>query len=87
MCFSAAKAACSFLVSNESDQQLLVYFRELLPGIINAVTLSIQQQNDDLLLKCLIDVAENVPKYLRPQIEGILDLAIKVLARRYFYSC
>lgn len=65
-------------MANESDQQLLVYFRDLLPGIINAVGLSVQQQTDDMLLKCLIDVAENVPKYLRPQIEAILDLAIKV---------
>ena len=84
VCFSAAKAACSFLVSNDQDQQLLVYFRDLLPGVLNAVTLSVQQQTDDMLLKCLIDVAENIPKYLRPQLDTVLDICVKVSTR---YMC
>jgi len=78
VCFSAAKAACSFLVSNDTDQQLLVYLRDLLPGIIHTITVSVDSQTDDILLKCLIDVAENIPKYLRPQLPSVLELCIKV---------
>ncbi|XP_067944804.1 importin-5-like [Watersipora subatra] len=80
--FSAAKAACSFLVANDSDQQLLVYFRDLLPGVLTAVDLSIERQTDDMLLKCLIDVAENIPKYFRPQLETVLTLCIKVMSNK-----
>ena len=76
---SAAKASCSFLVANDTDQQLLVYFRELLPEILAAVNQSVENPTDDMLLKCLIDVAENVPKYLRPQLEGVLTLCVKVM--------
>ncbi|KAF6021838.1 hypothetical protein EB796_019853 [Bugula neritina] len=82
VCFSAAKAACSFLVSNDTDQQLLVYLRDLLPGIIHTITVSVDSQTDDILLKCLIDVAENIPKYLRPQLPSVLELCIKIISNK-----
>ena len=39
---------------------------------------SISLQEDDTLLKCLIDLAENTPKYLRTQMEGVFDICMKV---------
>jgi len=39
---------------------------------------SIEKQDDDTLLKCLIDVCESAPKFLRPQLDHILDLCMKV---------
>jgi hypothetical protein len=39
---------------------------------------SIEKQDDDTLLKCLIDICESAPKFLRPQLDCILDLCMKV---------
>lgn len=42
------------------------------------IATSIEVGDDDALLKCLVDLAESCPKFLRPQVETILQLAIKV---------
>jgi hypothetical protein len=39
---------------------------------------SIEKQEDDTLLKCLIDISESAPKFLRPQLDQILNLCMKV---------
>lgn len=44
---------------------------------------SVQQQDDDALLKSLIDMCESTPKFLRSQVTNILDMCLKV--NRWFY--
>lgn len=39
---------------------------------------SIEKEEDDTLLKCLIDTCESAPKFLRLQLDHILDLCMKV---------
>lgn len=39
---------------------------------------SVQQQDDDALLKSLIDMCESTPKFLRSQVTNILDMCLKV---------
>ena len=39
---------------------------------------SLQQSEDDTLLKCLIDLAETTPKFLKPQLEMVFSLCLKV---------
>ena len=46
--------------------------------LFQIIAASIELGDDDALLKCLVDLAESCPKFLRPQIETILQLAIKV---------
>lgn len=36
------------------------------------------QTDDDSLLKCLIDLAESTPKFLRPQLENIFNFVLRV---------
>ena len=45
---------------------------------LQGVADSVQAQDDDAMLKCLIDLAENSPKFLRGQVENILNLCSKV---------
>lgn len=35
-------------------------------------------QNDDSVLKSLVEIADTVPKYLRPHLEATLQLSLKV---------
>lgn len=41
---------------------------------------SIVKQDDDALLKCLVDLAENTPKFLRSQIEPLLQMCVQAVA-------
>lgn len=39
---------------------------------------SIEKADDDAALKVLIELAESAPKFLRPQVETIFQVCIKV---------
>ncbi|KAK2856910.1 hypothetical protein Q5P01_005645 [Channa striata] len=75
----AARAAASFVLSNESNTALLKHFADLLPGILQAVNESCYQ-GDDSVLKSLVEVADTAPKYLRPNLEATLQLCLKLCA-------
>lgn len=78
--FEAVRATTSFIIANEKQMNVLNHFRELLPGIISGVAESVNTKHDDCLLKCLIELADNVPKFLRSHLEGILPFCLKVVS-------
>ncbi|CAB1327664.1 unnamed protein product [Coregonus sp. 'balchen'] len=75
----AARAAASFVLSNEGNTALLKHFSDLLPGILQAVNESCYQ-GDDSVLKSLVEIADTAPKYLRPNLEATLQLSLKLCA-------
>ncbi|KAK4879979.1 hypothetical protein RN001_008125 [Aquatica leii] len=75
--FQAVRAICAFILIHEKESQILKHFGDLLPGILSVIAESIQHQDDDALLKVLIDLCENTPKYLRPQLLPIYELCLK----------
>uniref|UniRef100_T1J449 TOG domain-containing protein n=1 Tax=Strigamia maritima TaxID=126957 RepID=T1J449_STRMM len=77
--FMAVKAASSFLLAHERETSIHRHFSDLLPPMIQGIADSIQAQDDDILLKSLIELAENVPRFLRFQIDPIMELCMKVL--------
>lgn len=48
--------------------------------MIQVLTESIEKQDDDTLLKVLIDMAECTPKYLRPQLHIVFEICMKVFS-------
>ncbi|WAR27376.1 IPO5-like protein [Mya arenaria] len=80
VCSEAVKATTAFLVSNEGEGAIVHHLKDLLPAMIQAISVSVEQQDDDALLKCLIDIAENVPKFLRPQVENVITFCMKVMS-------
>uniref|UniRef100_H3B692 Importin-5 n=1 Tax=Latimeria chalumnae TaxID=7897 RepID=H3B692_LATCH len=73
----SARAAASFILANEQNAPLLKHFADLLPGILQVVSESCYQ-NDDSVLKSLVEIADTVPKYLRPHLEPTLHLSLKL---------
>ncbi|XP_057215943.1 importin-5-like [Triplophysa rosa] len=73
----SARAAASFILSNEGNTALLKHFSDLLPGILQAVNESCYS-GDDSVLKSLVEIADTAPKYLRPNLEATLQLSLKV---------
>lgn len=78
--FQAVRAVGAFLLIHDKETQILKHFAELLAPMLNVIAESVQQQDDDTLLKVLIDLAENTPKYLRPQLLPIYDMCMKIFS-------
>ncbi|CAG0896808.1 unnamed protein product [Darwinula stevensoni] len=77
----ATKALSAFLLDNEEDTRTMAAFGDALPLMLNVVGKSIYNpEEDDTMLKCLIDIAESIPKYLRPQALPVMEMCIKILA-------
>ncbi|XP_077153239.1 importin-5 [Ranitomeya variabilis] len=75
----SSRAASAFVLANEHNVPLLKHFADLLPGILQSVNESCYQ-NDDSVLKSLVEIADTVPKYLRPHLEATLQLSLKLCA-------
>ncbi|GAB1601055.1 importin-5-like [Argonauta hians] len=80
--YEAVRATTAFVIANEKQINVLNHFRELLPDLTNGVAESVNSDHDDCLLKCLIELADNVPKFLRSHLELILPFCMKVVANR-----
>lgn len=73
--FKASTAYISFLDNTTIQQQ----FGELLPFLLTVLERSLELQEDDSLLKAMIELAERCPKLLRSQLDNIVELMLKVM--------
>lgn len=82
--FQAVRAVGAYILFHEKDNNVFKHYGDLLPRCLQIIAESIERQDDQTLLKLLIDLTESCPKYLRPQIEVIFDLCIKVFSNGAF---
>lgn len=80
--FQAVRALGQFILMHEKDEAIQKHFQDLLAPAILIIADSIQREEDQLLLKQLIELAESVPKFLRPQLETIFEMCLKILGTR-----
>ncbi|XP_036330351.1 importin-5 isoform X2 [Rhagoletis pomonella] len=80
--FQAVRAIGAFILHHDKDGESSVFkhFSDLLPRMIMITAESIEAQDDQSLLKLLIDMTETCPKFLRPQLENIFEMCMKVFA-------
>ncbi|XP_046853290.1 importin-5-like [Xenia sp. Carnegie-2017] len=76
--FIAARAAVAFLVDQVLEQQQK-QFVDIVPGVMQALEDSIQEQ-DDNVLKSVVDLAEKAPKVLRSSLEVLLNLMLRTVS-------
>lgn len=76
--FQAVRALGQFILLNVSDEPAQKHFQELLQPALMIIAESIEKQEDQTLIKILIEMAETVPKFLRPSIETIFEMCIKI---------
>jgi len=77
--FGAVKAATSYLLIHEKDTALQKHLADLLSPMMTVVVQSVEKQDDDAALKAVIDIAETMPKYLRPALVQIFELCLKMI--------
>lgn len=77
-----SKRTFRYEIENSSSTPLhtFISLKDLTPAMIHIVAESIQKQDDDTLLKCIVDLAENTPKFLRSQIEPLLQMCVQTMA-------
>ncbi|CAF3712378.1 unnamed protein product [Adineta steineri] len=80
--YTAATAFAAYLKHNCDNAQLLNIYRDCLPFLITTVTHSLGNTDDDTVLKALVDIAENVPKYLRPAVDDIFNLMLQTMQEK-----
>ncbi|KAG8277165.1 Importin-5 [Homalodisca vitripennis] len=78
--FQAVRSVAAFILLHEKEIDIQKHFVDLLPLLIQVIGESVQQQDDDALLKSLIDMCESTPKFLRSQVDNILDMCLKVFS-------
>jgi hypothetical protein len=76
--FQAVRAVVAFILLHDKEVEIQKAFSDLLPHIIMITADSIKEEEDQTLIKLLIEMSENVPKYLRPQVEAIFEMCINV---------
>lgn len=76
--FQAVRAVVAFILLNDKEVEIQKALSDLLPQIIMITADSIKAEEDQTLIKLLIDMSENVPKFLRPQLEAIFEMCINV---------
>jgi len=77
--FGAVKAAANYLLLHEKDAGLQKHLGDLLGPMMTVVMQSVEKQDDDACLKSIIDIAEAMPKYLRPQLPQIFEMCLKMI--------
>lgn len=77
---SAVKATTAFLVAHEKENNIHRHFSDCLPHLLQVLSQTFEQQDDDSILKCFVDLAESCPRYLRSQLDSLLQLCIKVVS-------
>jgi hypothetical protein len=75
----AFKATVAF-ITHLDTAQLRSRFTDMLPLLLAIVGKSVEGQEDDSLLKAFIDLGEQCPKFLRPQLDATIELMLKIMA-------
>ncbi|XP_066591327.1 importin-5 [Prorops nasuta] len=78
--FQAVRAIGAFIILHDKETNIQKHFSELLPAVVQVTMQSVKEQEDTALLKVLIDLAESAPKFLRPQLENIMELCMKIFS-------
>ncbi|XP_076645854.1 karyopherin beta 3 [Halictus rubicundus] len=78
--FQAVRAIGAFIILHDKEDNIQKHFSELLPAVVQVTAQSVEKQTDDALLKVLIDLAGSTPKFLRLQLENIMEMCMKIFS-------
>jgi len=82
----AVRAVGAFILYHDKENETAIHkhFADMLPRMIHITGETIEAQDDQSLLKLLIEMTENCPKFLRPQLEFIFEVCMKVFSSQDF---
>jgi len=85
--YLAVKAVTAFIKNHEKEMQIYMSFRDCLPAFLVNIKSSIEDNSDNEdLQKCLIEIAELAPKFLKTVLDQVFELCIHVLVHNEITS-
>ncbi|KAG7304294.1 hypothetical protein JYU34_011235 [Plutella xylostella] len=76
----AVKGIGAFILLHDKEPAIQKHFSDLLLPMMQVVMNTMEKADDDAALKVLIELAETAPKFLRPQLEPIFQVCIKMVS-------
>lgn len=76
---ASATALTAFLLDNTENAAITRRFQDLLPGLLKACEDS-TSEDDDTVLKSLVELCEESPKVVRPHLNPVLSLCHKLVS-------
>lgn len=73
----AARASCMFIIECVEDTKF-GFFSDVYPGILEMISISVQQAEDDNLLKSFVEVVELAPKLVKPHLHDTINLMLQI---------
>jgi len=77
----AARASCMFIIECVEDTKF-GFFADVYPGILEMISISVQQAEDDNLLKSFVEVVELAPKLVKPQLHDTINLMLQITSNK-----
>jgi len=81
--FSAVRATCSFLTCLEEDEAKK-YFSDFVKPMLKGVEDCVMAEDDDSPLKSFVELAERIPKFLRPGLDQLIEFALRIIGNTNF---
>jgi len=81
--FAAIRATCAFLTGLEEDEAKR-NFTDFLKPMLKGVEDCVVAEDDDGPLKSFVELAEKLPKFLRPGLDQLMEFALRVIANTNF---
>ncbi|CAB3220948.1 unnamed protein product [Arctia plantaginis] len=75
----AVKAVGAFILLHDKEPAIQKHFTDILIPLMQVIVQSIEKSDDDSSLKVLIELAESAPQFLRPQLEPLFHVCIKIV--------
>ncbi|XP_076324305.1 importin-5-like isoform X2 [Tachypleus tridentatus] len=77
---AAVRATTAFLLAHEKEHNIQKHLADCLPPLLQVLQQSLEQQNEDFVLKSFIDLAESCPRFLRSQLDPLLQICLKIIS-------
>lgn len=85
--YLAVKAITAFIKNHEKEMNVIMGFKDCLPSILQNIKSSIEDNTDNEdLQKCLIEIAEIAPKFLKTILDDVFEVCIQVLVHNELVS-
>jgi len=75
----SARATCTFITECVEESKYKM-FADIYPGIVEAIGISVQEEDDDSVLKSFVELVEMVPKLVRPHLTATINLMLKIVS-------
>ncbi|XP_065645184.1 importin-5 isoform X3 [Hydra vulgaris] len=74
----SARAACTFITEQVEETEYKI-FGDIYPGILQAIEISVKNEEDDSVLKCFVELVEIAPKLVRSDLQPTINLMLQIL--------